>query len=106
MSKRSIRLIILAVCFALALVGERVFGDCCQGHSDWRFRRSYFSHHVPQHLQHRYPPPPSRAAYRPAYYGAHPGFSFQGGYRINRMSIFNGTSNDTTVIYEGFLRER
>lgn len=107
MSQRSIRYLILAGCFALALIAKTAFGDCCPPQrEDWRFRRSYFSHHVPDDLRDQYPVPRGRGAYRPAYYGFQPGFSVQGGFRVNRINIFSGTSNDTTVIYEGFFRGR
>jgi len=70
---------------------------------DWRFRRSYHTHQTPPQLQHRYPFPRSRSAYRPAYPSPLPGFSAQAGFRINRIQINSGQSSDTTIIQEGWF---
>jgi len=76
------------------------------GAADWRFRRSYFSHHVPAEYYAHDELPRSRSAYRPAYPNTLPGFSVQGGYRFNRIQINSGTSSDTTIIQEGWFFPR
>jgi hypothetical protein len=73
---------------------------------DWVFRRSYYTHAIPKHLQHQYPAPESRSAYRPALIGNTPGFSVQGGYRIQRVFLRAGNSTDLTVTREGWYREK
>ena len=73
---------------------------------DWIFRRSYYTHEVPPHLRAQYPLPYSRSAYRRAVVGTLPGFSVQGGFRINRIFLRNGNSNDTTIIREGWFQLR
>ena len=73
---------------------------------DWIFRRSYYTHAIPNHLQHQYPAPQSRSAYRPALIGNTPGFSIQGGYRIQRVFLRAGNSTDLTVTRESWYRER
>ncbi len=73
---------------------------------DWQFKRSYYTHQIPREFQAQFPPPPSRSAYRPAYMSPYPGFSLQGGYRINRIQINSGLSSDVTIQYESWLRER
>lgn len=72
----------------------------------WMFRRSYFSHIVPAELQRVSPRPNSRSAYRRALVGTSPGFSVQGGYRINRIFLRSGNSTDLTVIREDWVRYR
>lgn len=94
------RYLILAACFLVAFAADRAFGG------DWRFRRSYYTHEIPRELAQRYPYPPSRSAYRPAYISPYPGFTVQGGFRINRIQINSGSSSDSTYIYEGWFRQR
>ncbi len=71
---------------------------------DWRFRRSYFSHQLSPEWYGSNDLPRSRSAYRAAYPNLLPGFSVQGGYRINRIQINSGTSSDTTYLREGWFQ--
>ena len=74
--------------------------------SDWRFRQSYHSHHIPREYRPHFPVPQSRSAYRPAYITPTFGFRVQSGFRINRVQINSGTSSDTTIRHEGWFRAR
>jgi len=67
---------------------------------NWIFRRSYYSHQIPSQLQHKYPLPHSRSAYRPAVTGVRPGYAVRGGYRYNRILLRGNGSTDITVIRE------
>lgn len=100
------RYLILALCVLLAFAAEQVFGGPPAPPRDWRFRQSYFTHEMPREMQSRYPLPQSRSAYRPAYVGHLPGFSVQGGFRVNRIQINSGNSSDSTYLYEGWFRSR
>ena len=73
---------------------------------DWRFRRSYFTHRMSPEWVGRGDLPVSRSAYRHAYPSQLPGFSVQGGFRINRVQINGGHGIDTTIIYEGWFQWR
>ena len=73
---------------------------------DWAFRRSYYSHVVPGEKPDPADVPEIRAAYRRAYIGTQPGYAVRGMYRFNRINIWSGNSNDTTIIREGFVNER
>ena len=91
-----------AICLLLAFAVLSADGRTAAA-GDWRFRRSYFSHRTSPQMQAAYPPPRSRSAYRPAYVSQMPGFSFESGYRINRIQINVGNSSDTTIIREGWI---
>ena len=96
---------ILLITFALAaIIILSLPGTARAG--DWRFQRSYFTHAIPKHLQHQYPLPESRSAYRPAVVGNLPGFSIQEGVRFNRIFLRSGNSTDLTIIREGWYRVR
>jgi len=69
---------------------------------NWIFRRSYYSHEIPQQLQYKYPLPHSRSAYRPAVTGVRPGFAIRGGYRYNRILLRGNGSTDITIIRENW----
>jgi len=73
---------------------------------EWLFKRSYYSHNIPQEMENAYPRPTSRSAYRRAYANNRPGFAVRGGYRYNTIRIWSGTSYDTTVIRENWFEER
>jgi hypothetical protein len=95
----------LTICLLLVLSSQpALLSDAVA--ADWRFRRSYFSHHVPPDLYAYDELPRSRSAYRAAYPNRLPGFSAQGGFRINRIQINSGLSSDTTIIHEGWFQER
>lgn len=68
---------------------------------DWMFRRSYFSHQLPDGVQPTYPIPESRSAYRTAYY--RDGFGISTGYRFNNYVIQNGPRVDRTWYREGWI---
>lgn len=93
------------IAFAIAAFALLSTAQSAQA-GEWRFRRSYFTHAVPEQLRAQYPLPQSRSAYRRAVVGNLPGFSVQGGYRINRIFIRSGDSTDTTIIREGWFRVR
>ena len=63
----------------------------------WMFRRSYHSHVIPENMQHIYPRPESRSAYRRPVVHHRPGFAIRGGYRYNSMILRSGSSTDVTV---------
>ncbi len=68
---------------------------------DWMFRRSYFSHQLPEGMTPHYPIPESRSAYRAAYYRQ--GFGVSTEYRINHHVIQNGNRLDRTIFQEGWI---
>lgn len=68
---------------------------------DWMFRRSYYSHQLPDGMLPHYPVPESRSAYRTAYYRY--GFGVSTGYRINNFVIQNGARVDRTITQEGWI---
>ncbi len=74
---------------------------------DWMFRRSYYSHEIPEEVrEHMPPPPPPRSAYRPAMTGYGPGFAVRGGYRWNRITLGRGRNTDTMILRENFFEFR
>ncbi|MEX0725239.1 MAG: hypothetical protein WD065_03160 [Planctomycetaceae bacterium] len=73
---------------------------------DWMFRRSYYSHVVPGERPNPADVPEIRSAYRRAYVNTQPGFAVRGVYRINRINVWSGNSNDTTYVREGWFNER
>lgn len=88
----------LAACVALVML----FGLLQPARAeDWMFRRSYFSHHVPDGMIPPYPVPESRSAYRAAYYRE--GFGVSTGFRINNYVIQNGARVDRTFYREGWI---
>jgi len=96
-SIRAMRWLFLAV--VLTRPGDAANAD------DWMFRRSYYSHHLPEeHLQ-RYPLPRRRTAYRPAYVGTTPGFAIRGAYRYNRVQLGNGRNADVTIYRQNWFEE-
>lgn len=95
----------LLIAFAVAAIAVLSKVESANA-GDWIFRRSYYSHAVPPHLRARYPLPHSRSGYRRALIGTLPGFSVQGGYRINRIFLQSGNSSDLTIIREGWFRVR
>ncbi len=97
--RRSLSGILGGVCLSTLLIG---LGSETQG-ADWMFRRSYFSHEIPEELADKYPRPKSRSAYRRAFARNDTGFSIRGGYRINRIQLRSGTSTDITVIREDWF---
>lgn len=72
----------------------------------WMFRRSYYSHELPDGVESNHPRPHSRSAYRRAYVGSGYGFAVRGGYRISRTHLRVGNSVDTTVVHEGWYNIR
>lgn len=100
------RFAIVAISLWTALAQAPVLAQEPAAVRDWRFGRSYFTHEMTRAEQARYPLPQSRSAYRPAYVGHLPGFSIEGGFRINRIQINSGSSSDSTYIYEGWFRAR
>ncbi|WP_166821819.1 hypothetical protein [Thalassoroseus pseudoceratinae] len=74
---------------------------------DWMFRRSYYSHEIPEELRENYPPPPPRrTAYRRPMTGYGPGFAVRGGYRWNRVTLGRGRNTDTLMLRENFFEYR
>ena len=69
----------------------------------WMFRRSYYSHVIPENMQHKYPRPESRSAYRRPVVHHRPGFAIRGGYRYDRMFLRSGSSTDVTVYRENWF---
>ena len=72
--------------------------------SDWMFRRSYFTHAVPEDHPAAMPPPPIRYAHRPALISGRPGYHIRGGHRYNRVQINAGDGVDVTVFYDEWFR--
>ena len=68
---------------------------------DWMFRRSYYSHELPEGEIPPYPLPESRSAYRPAFY--QPALGFRSAYRVNNFTLQSGNRFDRTVYREGWL---
>lgn len=68
---------------------------------DWMFRRSYYSHVLPEPVPPGYPQPVSRSAYRGAYY--RDGFGVRTTYRVNNHVIQNGNRVDWTFYREGWV---
>jgi len=68
---------------------------------DWMFRRSYYSHALPENLPPDYPLPVSRSGYRVAHYRE--GFGVSTGYRWNNYVIQNGARVDRTLYLEGWV---
>jgi hypothetical protein len=68
---------------------------------DWMFRRSYFSHDLPEGVAANYPVPTSRSAYRIAQY--RDGFGINSAYRVNNYVIVNGDRVDRTYYREGWI---
>ena len=69
----------------------------------WMFRRSYHSHVIPENMQHNYPRPESRSAYRRPVVHHRPGFAIRGGYRYDTMFLRSGSSTDVTVYRENWF---
>ncbi len=69
----------------------------------WMFRRSYHSHVIPETMQHKYPRPESRSAYRRPVVHYRPGFAIRGGYRYDSMILRSGSSTDVTVYRENWF---
>ena len=69
----------------------------------WMFRRSYHSHVIPEAMQHQYPRPVSRSAYRRPVVHHRPGFAIRGGYRYDRMILRSGNSTDVTIYRENWF---
>ena len=69
----------------------------------WMFRRSYYSHVIPENMQHNFPRPVSRSAYRRPLVHHRPGFAIRGGYRYDRMILRSGSSTDVTVYRENWF---
>lgn len=95
----------LTICLLLSFAAVTALGTDADA-ADWRFRRSYFSHQMPQEWYARADLPQSRSAYRAAYPNPLPGFSSQVGMRFNRIQINSGRSSDTTIIQEGWFQQR
>lgn len=72
---------------------------------DWMFRRSYYSHEIPEPLRDRFPRPESRSAYRRATIGGR-GFAVRSGHRFNRIILQSGLSTDVMIIREDWTRFR
>ena len=72
----------------------------------WMFRRSYYSHVIPENMQHKYPRPVSRSAYRRPVVRHRSGFAIRGGYRFDRMILQSGNSTDVTVYRESWFDVR
>jgi hypothetical protein len=71
---------------------------------DWMYRRSYFSHSLPEGVEAPpHPVPESRSAYRTAYYNEGAGFTVRSAYRINNFVLQNGGRVDRTYYREGWL---
>lgn len=68
---------------------------------EWMFRRSYYSHRVPDGMTPTYPLPESRSAYRTAYY--RDGFGINTAYRINNYMIQSGGRVDRTLYREAWI---
>ena len=68
---------------------------------DWMFRRSYYSHELPEGQPVNYPLPVSRSAYRVAHYRE--GFGISTGFRVNNYVIQNGNRVDRTFYREGWV---
>jgi hypothetical protein len=92
-----------AVLRGLALLSLlAVFGSASPVQSDdWMYRRSYFSHALPENLPPNYPLPVSRSGYRVAHYRE--GFGVSTGYRWNNYAIQNGARVDRTLYLEGWV---
>lgn len=76
---------------------------CANAHAEnWSFKRSYFSHEIPQQVAQNYPRPESRSAYRRPY-KVNRGVAVRGGYRYNRVFLRSGNSVDSTVLWEGWF---
>lgn len=88
--------------FTVALTFVSVAPDADAGH--WMYRRSYFSHAVPENDPLAPPPPAIRYAHRPAYISGQPGYHVRGGYRYNRVHINAGSGADVTVTYDEWFR--
>jgi hypothetical protein len=71
---------------------------------DWMFRRSYFSHAVPEDDPNRMPEPPIRYAHRPPFISGSSGYHLRGGHRYNRVQINAGSGVDVTVFYDEWFR--
>ncbi len=91
------------VTVAVALIGVAGSEAESRAGDNWMFRRSYFSHTLPEGVKIDYPRPDSRSAYRRAYVGANPGFSIRGGYRFNTVRLQAGNSVDTTIIRDSWF---
>ena len=72
----------------------------------WMFRRSYYSHVIPENMQHKYPRPVSRSAYRRPVVRHRPGFAIRGGYRYNSIILRSGGSSDVTIYRENWFDVR
>ena len=72
----------------------------------WMFRRSYYSHVIPENMQHMYPRPVSRSAYRRPVLPHRHGFAIRGGYRYDSMILRSGRSSDVTVYRESWFDVR
>jgi hypothetical protein len=70
---------------------------------DWMYRRSYFSHSLPEGVEAPHPVPESRSAYRTAYYNQGSGYTVRSAYRINNFVLQNGNRVDRTYYREGWV---
>lgn len=69
---------------------------------DWMFQRSYYSHYDSPGFSGG-PVPEPRSAYRAAFVGGNPRFAIRGGYRINSMVLWNGSSTDRVYYRENWF---
>jgi hypothetical protein len=94
----------LLACAALGVANGWWGSQAAAGDGEWVFRRSYFSHVLPEDLQARYPQPESRSAYRLPFAYEAPGAGIHGVYRYNNIQIFDGRSMDTTIYRQNWFQ--
>jgi len=91
---------------AVAIFGVPLSRTASASDESWVFRRSYFSHVLPPEVQAKYPVPESRSAYRRPLVHVYPGFAVDSVYRYNPITIFNGSSTDTTIYRQFWVQEQ
>lgn len=93
---------ILGLFCAVCLMGW--MAACETAHAeDWMFRRSYYTHALPQEHLEQYPPPQRRTAYRYAFRGTTPGFGIRGVQRFNRIQLGQGRNSDITIYRQNWF---
>ena len=92
------KLIYITLFVALCLL----FSSSNANAENWAFKRSYYSHEIPQQIAHQFPRPVSRSAYRLPIKSSQ-GIAIRGGYRYNHVYLRSGNSVDHTVLWEGWF---
>ena len=92
--------------FTLLVAGSWGMVAPVQAADEWMYKRSYFSHRLPEGVQDNHPVPESASAYRVAYYNETGGFAVRSAVRWNNYNLNVGGRSDHTLYREGWVEFR